>query len=103
MGRGSIICFPVNAIFNEHYIHIGDDTMIGPDVTLSAGMVPRPGIAPEELWREAATVYAALTRAREELVITYTGAPSPFLNLLLADVDWHASAAVVEQLTSLAR
>jgi acetyltransferase-like isoleucine patch superfamily enzyme len=40
MGRGSIICFPVNAIFNEHYIHIGEDTMIGPGVTLSAGMVP---------------------------------------------------------------
>jgi acetyltransferase-like isoleucine patch superfamily enzyme len=39
-GRGSIICFPPNAIFNEHYIHIGQDTLIGPDVTLSAGMVP---------------------------------------------------------------
>jgi acetyltransferase-like isoleucine patch superfamily enzyme len=39
-GRGSIICFPVNAIFNEHYIHIGTDTLIGPDTTLSAGMVP---------------------------------------------------------------
>jgi acetyltransferase-like isoleucine patch superfamily enzyme len=39
-GTGSIICFPVNTLFNEHYIHIGSGTMIGPQVTLSAGMVP---------------------------------------------------------------
>jgi acetyltransferase-like isoleucine patch superfamily enzyme len=39
-GAGSIICFPANTIFNERYIHIGEGTMIGPDVTLSAGMVP---------------------------------------------------------------
>jgi acetyltransferase-like isoleucine patch superfamily enzyme len=39
-GQGSIICFPANTIFNEHYIHIGDGTMIGPHVTLSAGMMP---------------------------------------------------------------
>ena len=39
-GTGSIICFPPNTIFNERYIHIGEGTMIGPDVTLSAGMVP---------------------------------------------------------------
>ena len=39
-GRGSIICFPANTIFNERYIQIGEDTMIGPSVTLSAGMVP---------------------------------------------------------------
>jgi acetyltransferase-like isoleucine patch superfamily enzyme len=39
-GRGSVICFPANTLFNEHYIHIGSGTMIGPGVTLSAGMVP---------------------------------------------------------------
>ena len=39
-GAGSIICFPHNTIFNERYIHIGSGTMIGPDATLSAGMVP---------------------------------------------------------------
>lgn len=39
-GRGSIICFPANTIFNERYIHIGEGTMIGPQITLSAGMVP---------------------------------------------------------------
>lgn len=39
-GEGSIICFPPNTIFNERYIHIGEGTMIGPHVTLSAGMMP---------------------------------------------------------------
>lgn len=39
-GAGSIICFPPNTIFNERFIQIGAGTMIGPQVTLSAGMVP---------------------------------------------------------------
>ena len=39
-GEGSVICFPTNTIFNERYIRIGRDTMIGPQCTLSAGMVP---------------------------------------------------------------
>lgn len=39
-GEGSIICFPPNTIFNEHYIHIGTGTMLGPNITLSAGMMP---------------------------------------------------------------
>ena len=39
-GDGSMICFPPAALVNEHYIHIGAATMIGPHVTLSAGMVP---------------------------------------------------------------
>ena len=39
-GRGSVICFPPNTIMNERYIRIGANTMIGPDVCLSAGMVP---------------------------------------------------------------
>lgn len=39
-GVSSVICFPTNALFNEHYIHIGSGTMFGPQITLSAGMVP---------------------------------------------------------------
>lgn len=39
-GVGSAICFPANTLMNEHYIHIGSDTLIGPGVSLSAGMVP---------------------------------------------------------------
>jgi acetyltransferase-like isoleucine patch superfamily enzyme len=37
-GERSVICFPPTALLNEHYIHIGAHTMIGPGVTLSAGM-----------------------------------------------------------------
>ena len=39
-GSGSVICFPVNTLYNEKYIRIGRDTMIGPQCTLSAGMMP---------------------------------------------------------------
>lgn len=39
-GANSVICFPPTAIVNERYIHIGAGTMIGPQATLSAGMVP---------------------------------------------------------------
>lgn len=39
-GHNSIICFPQTTIFNEQYIHIGADTMIGSNVALSAGMIP---------------------------------------------------------------
>ena len=39
-GQNSVICFPANTLFNEQFIHIGTGTMIGPNVTLSAGMVP---------------------------------------------------------------
>jgi len=40
MGADSVICFPPNALFNEQYIHIGERTLFGPQITLSAGMVP---------------------------------------------------------------
>lgn len=40
MGRDSVICFPPNTLFNEEYIHIGTGTLFGPQITLSAGMVP---------------------------------------------------------------
>ncbi len=39
-GRNSVICFPPNALFNEQYIRIGAGTLFGPQMTLSAGMVP---------------------------------------------------------------
>ncbi len=39
-GDDSVICFPPNALFNEEYISIGSGTMFGPQITLSAGMVP---------------------------------------------------------------
>jgi serine acetyltransferase len=39
-GDGSVICFPANTLFNEQWIWIGSGTLIGPQVTLSAGMLP---------------------------------------------------------------
>jgi len=39
-GTGSLIAFPWVTIYNEHYIEIGSDTMIGPYCALSAGMMP---------------------------------------------------------------
>ena len=38
-GDRSVVCFPQTTIFNERYIRIGNDTMIGPHVALSAGMI----------------------------------------------------------------
>ncbi len=39
-GEGSLLCFPWAALYNEGAIHIGSGTVIGPLVSLSAGMVP---------------------------------------------------------------
>ena len=39
-GDRSMIMWKPTTIFNEQYISIGHDTLIGPDVALSAGMVP---------------------------------------------------------------
>ena len=40
MGKGACIAFPPGALFGEEWIHVGDATLIGPEVSLSAGMVP---------------------------------------------------------------
>jgi superfamily I DNA/RNA helicase len=63
------------------------DTVVACD--LSEGVVPRPGTPPEEYWREAAVVYAALTRARDELVMTYVGEPSVFVKVMAGHVAMH--------------
>ena len=39
-GEGSIISFPVTSLMTERFIEIGENTMIGPHVALSAGMAP---------------------------------------------------------------
>jgi hypothetical protein len=77
------------------------DTVVACD--LSEGVTPRPGTAAEEIWREAAIVYSALTRARDELIITYCGRPSPFLTLMREDVEWDAPAELLSRLAALAR
>jgi serine acetyltransferase len=45
-GRGSMVAFPPGAVFGERSIAIGEDTLIGPFVSLSAGMVPGQDLGP---------------------------------------------------------
>ena len=39
-GEGTMISFPWNTIYGERWMRIGRDTMVGPGVTLSVGMLP---------------------------------------------------------------
>ena len=39
-GSGTVLCFPPAALYGEQGIQIGEDTLIGPYVSLSAGMMP---------------------------------------------------------------
>lgn len=50
-GAHTVICFPYAPQVNERHIHLGERTMIGPMVTLSAGWGPgHPGL-PDEVVR----------------------------------------------------
>jgi len=40
MGKGACLLFPQGAIYNEHHIHVGEGTMVGPNTCLTAGMAP---------------------------------------------------------------
>lgn len=48
-GEGSLICFPWVALYGEAGIRIGRDTLIGPHVSLSAGMVPDQPLLSDEV------------------------------------------------------
>jgi acetyltransferase-like isoleucine patch superfamily enzyme len=50
-GRGSLIAFPAGSVFGEGWIEIGDDTLIGAQVTLSAGIVPGQDLGPQAVLR----------------------------------------------------
>ncbi len=39
-GKGACLMFPRGTIFGERWIHVGEDTLIGPLACISAGMVP---------------------------------------------------------------
>jgi acetyltransferase-like isoleucine patch superfamily enzyme len=40
MGAGACLLFPQGALYNEHLIHIGSETIVGPYASISAGMAP---------------------------------------------------------------
>lgn len=48
-GQGSIICFPPTALYGEAGIRIGRDTLIGPHISLSAGMAPGQDLISDEI------------------------------------------------------
>lgn len=61
------------------------DTVIVADI--SEGSYPRKNTPRKEWWRQAATLYAAVTRARDELIMTYVGSPSSFLKVMLPEME----------------
>lgn len=46
----------------------------------SAGVVPNPHLPEREAFREMSKLYVAMTRAKKELIICFSGAPSKFLD-----------------------
>jgi acetyltransferase-like isoleucine patch superfamily enzyme len=48
-GSGTAICFPVSALYGERYISIGAGTVLGPYVTLSAGVSPEHELGDVEI------------------------------------------------------
>ena len=45
------MAFPTGAVFGESWIHIGDQTIISAQVTLSAGMMPGHDLGPDPVMR----------------------------------------------------
>jgi acetyltransferase-like isoleucine patch superfamily enzyme len=50
-GPGSVLVFPPGALFGERWIEIGADTLIGQQVSVSAGIVPGQELGPAVLLR----------------------------------------------------
>ncbi|HEY6785981.1 MAG TPA: DapH/DapD/GlmU-related protein [Trebonia sp.] len=50
-GRGSIMAFPAGAVYGENWITVGEGTVIGAQVTISAGLVPGQDLGPEPVLR----------------------------------------------------
>ena len=50
-GARSLIAFPTGDVFGEAWIEIGDQTMIGANVTLTAGMMPGHDLGPAPVLR----------------------------------------------------
>jgi superfamily I DNA/RNA helicase len=50
--------------------------------------MPNPALPDEEAWRDARRLYVALTRARDEVVFTYSGESSKFLRGMEGHVLW---------------
>lgn len=49
LGEGACLSFPTGAIFGEAWIEIGDHTLVGERVSISAGMIPGQDLGPEAI------------------------------------------------------
>ena len=50
-GDGAVMAFPAGSVFGEHWITVGDGTLIGALVTMSAGLVPGQDLGPDPVLR----------------------------------------------------
>lgn len=50
-GRGSIMAFPSGSVFGEGWIAVGEGTLIGAQVTISAGTLPGQDLGPDAVLR----------------------------------------------------
>jgi carbonic anhydrase/acetyltransferase-like protein (isoleucine patch superfamily) len=50
-GRDSIMAFPAGSVFGEQWITVGEGTLIGAFVTISAGLVPGQDLGPDPVLR----------------------------------------------------
>ncbi len=57
-------------------------------VGCGADFLPSKGTCQKEAWREALRLYVAMTRARDEVRLFYSGKPSPFLTTMNEALLW---------------
>ena len=57
-------------------------------VGCGADQLPNPGHCRKESWRDALRLYVAMTRARDEVRLYYSGKPSEFLETMRAELNW---------------
>lgn len=46
------------------------------------GALPAPGVAADEVWRDALRLYVAMTRAKDQLYLIYENEPSEFVTVM---------------------
>jgi superfamily I DNA/RNA helicase len=46
------------------------------------GVLPAPGVAADEVWRDALRLYVAMTRAKDQLYLIYENEPSEFVTVM---------------------
>jgi len=52
-------------------------------INCSSNVMPHPALPPEESFRDLCRLYVAMTRAKTQLVLTYSGKPSPFIEVAI--------------------